>query len=279
MSKLRSVNTKFWNDEYVEGLDPIEKLLFLYLLTNDATNLLGIYDITLRRIAFDTGIDKDMVVKIFERFEKKNKASYLEGYVMLHNFQKHQKMNKNMKASALKVFEELPEVIKNNHVTKKSIAIMNSENPEPFRMVPNGSTTIPNGSEPFRMVPLSRSRSRSRIEGEEEGADAQNPPLPVSGSVVKPIPGIKPFEDEQLEAQYQRYVNYMKTQHNRIVGIDQQVEQRAFLNKQPDPIEVISQTIRSGYLKLFPVEEGRRTKEDEWNEEIIRRQKQDKMMN
>lgn len=108
MSKLRSVNTHFWQDNYIIDLDPIEKLLFLYLLTNPQTNMLGIYELHIRRISFDTGIDKDMVLKIFDRFSRSNKAKYKSGYVILQNFIKHQSYNGNMETSAIKSWKELP---------------------------------------------------------------------------------------------------------------------------------------------------------------------------
>ena len=108
MSKLRSVNTHFWNDNYIIDLDPIEKLLFLYLLTNPATNMLGIYEIHLRRISFDTGIDKDMVLKIFDRFEESQKAKYCDGYVILRNFLRNQSFNANMEVSAINSWNKLP---------------------------------------------------------------------------------------------------------------------------------------------------------------------------
>ena len=37
MAKTRIINTRFWIDDYTSNLDPIEKLLFLYFLTNTAT--------------------------------------------------------------------------------------------------------------------------------------------------------------------------------------------------------------------------------------------------
>ena len=43
-NKQRYVNTRFWNDTYVSSLDPIEKLLFIYLLTNEHTNISGVYE-------------------------------------------------------------------------------------------------------------------------------------------------------------------------------------------------------------------------------------------
>jgi len=96
MAKNRYVDTKFWIDTYVVNLDPIEKLMFLYALTNPHTNISGIYEISIKQIAFDTGIDKEMVDKIFTRFEKDHKMLYLNGWIAITNFINYQKMNNNV---------------------------------------------------------------------------------------------------------------------------------------------------------------------------------------
>ena len=88
---FRWVNTKFWDDNYIISLDPSEKLLFLYFITNPLTNLTGIYEISFRRIAFDTGFDKEMIDKIIKRFSKDNKIYYVDGYVYILNFTKNQR--------------------------------------------------------------------------------------------------------------------------------------------------------------------------------------------
>lgn len=115
MSKERYLNTKFWDDNYIVNLDPTEKLLFIYLLTNPLTNIIGIYEIAIRRIAFDTGIDQDMVLKILDRFERDNKIKYSQGYIVIRNFIKHQKnnpsINKGIETSLQDVPEELLEWI------------------------------------------------------------------------------------------------------------------------------------------------------------------------
>jgi hypothetical protein len=109
--KNRYINTKFWNDNYISNLDPIEKLLFLYLLTNPCTNLSGIYEIQLKHIAVDTGIDKEMIEKIFQRFEKDNKVVYRNGWIAITNFIKHQKMNPNVKRGIEENLKKAPESI------------------------------------------------------------------------------------------------------------------------------------------------------------------------
>ena len=62
------INTRFWIDDYISHLDPTEKLMFLYFLTNPLTDICGVYEIPLKNIALDTGIDKEMVEKIIKRF-------------------------------------------------------------------------------------------------------------------------------------------------------------------------------------------------------------------
>jgi hypothetical protein len=110
--KLRSVNTKFWDDTYIISLDPIEKLIFLYFLTNPLTNLAGIYEIATKRIASDTGIDKDMIMKILERFERDGKVYYRNSYIILANYFEHQKYNKSMLINAENHLETLPDDVK-----------------------------------------------------------------------------------------------------------------------------------------------------------------------
>ena len=108
MSKQRYIDTKFWDDNYVVERDPIEKLLYLYLLTNTLTNILGIYEISLRRIAFDTGIDKDMVIKILERFSKDDKIRYINGHISIKHFVKHQANNPKINKGIELLLKEVP---------------------------------------------------------------------------------------------------------------------------------------------------------------------------
>lgn len=120
MKKLRSVNTKFWDDAFICELAPPQKLIFLYLLTNSLTNVLGIYEITLKKISFDTGINKETISKAFEHFEKVKKVFYIDNYIILPNFIKNQSMNTNMKTGSLNVYNELPNELKNKFIDNAS---------------------------------------------------------------------------------------------------------------------------------------------------------------
>lgn len=104
----RYISTNYWKDNYIADLDPTEKLLFVYLLTNPKTNIAGVYEINIREIAFDTGIDKDMVLKIMERFTADGKASYVSGYVLMKNWVKHQSMNPSVRQGIDRCLKSLP---------------------------------------------------------------------------------------------------------------------------------------------------------------------------
>lgn len=116
MSKLRSVSTAFWSDPFIEELTPNQKLLFLYLITNEKTNMLGIYESSIKKISFETGIDEKTILKDLKHFESKGKVRYENNYVILINFMKHQNFNTNMMKSAIDVYNSLPNVLKDNSI-------------------------------------------------------------------------------------------------------------------------------------------------------------------
>ncbi len=91
MSKYRMLDTRFWNDNFISELDPIEKLLFCYFLTNEHTNISGVYELPLKIVAIETGIDQSMLQKILPRLS--GKIDYSDGWVIAKNFLKYQNIN------------------------------------------------------------------------------------------------------------------------------------------------------------------------------------------
>jgi len=112
MAKIRVVNTRFWIDDYISDLDPIEKLLFLYLITNPATEISGVYELPIKIMAVQTGIDKDMVIKILKRFESDKKIIYKDGWVIITNFSRHQTNNPSVQKGIERCLSEIPTKIR-----------------------------------------------------------------------------------------------------------------------------------------------------------------------
>ena len=118
---LRSVNTHFWNDRYVRKLNKDEKLLYLYFLTSPLTNLLGIYELTIERMSFDTKITENTIDKCIEKFVNDGKILYANDYIFMLNFLKNQNLNENMKKNVLKIANNLPDDVTDlffNDITK-----------------------------------------------------------------------------------------------------------------------------------------------------------------
>ncbi|HZH57990.1 MAG TPA: hypothetical protein VEY70_00045 [Metabacillus sp.] len=69
MVKYRMVHTSFWeNPIVIEEMTQEEMLFYLYLLTNPLTTQIGIYHITMRKMAFDLKCSVENIQSIMERF-------------------------------------------------------------------------------------------------------------------------------------------------------------------------------------------------------------------
>ena len=90
MAKQRIINTKFWSDPYIQGLSATDKLLYIYLLTNERTSICGVYEITNSTIAFDTGIDLDSLPQAMDRLGTDGKIRRYNNWIFLTNFVKNQ---------------------------------------------------------------------------------------------------------------------------------------------------------------------------------------------
>lgn len=90
MAKQRYINTKFWSDSWIrEKLNALDRYLFLYLLTNEHTNISGIYELPLSLLAFESGIDKEELEKtMFPHLAPK--VYYEKNWVIIVNFPNHQ---------------------------------------------------------------------------------------------------------------------------------------------------------------------------------------------
>jgi hypothetical protein len=71
MGIKRIVDTSFWTDGKVDDFSPEDKYFMLYLLTNPFSTQLGIYEISIKQVAFHLGYSVDTVKTLIDRFENK----------------------------------------------------------------------------------------------------------------------------------------------------------------------------------------------------------------
>lgn len=89
MSKQRIVKDEIWDDDWFYELDPSEKLVWLFLLTNPRGNIAGIYKLNKKWASQATGLDLDVFKTILSRFVRDEKILDEENWIGLINFHKH----------------------------------------------------------------------------------------------------------------------------------------------------------------------------------------------
>ncbi len=87
----RVLHTRFWRDEYALTLKPKEKLLFLYLLTNEYVNICGIYELPEALVSAYTGMSESEIKDAKEKFQKDGKFAFHHAWVRIMNVEKYQK--------------------------------------------------------------------------------------------------------------------------------------------------------------------------------------------
>lgn len=109
----RYISTSFWSDDWVDSLSRDGKLLYMYLLTNESTNIAGVYRITLKRMKDDTGIPRTDIQDLLATFEKGGKAYYFKEYIILPKWPKHQKLGERgkLRLGVIAVLQHIPKEI------------------------------------------------------------------------------------------------------------------------------------------------------------------------
>ena len=74
MAKYRSIQTTFWSDsKVIDEFTPEDRYFYLYLLTNEKSNQLGCYELSIKQICRDTGYNEETIKKLLARFENELK--------------------------------------------------------------------------------------------------------------------------------------------------------------------------------------------------------------
>lgn len=119
MSKQRAINTKFWSDPWVrDELNPLDRYLFLYFLTNEHTNISGVYELPIATIAFETGIDREELERSMIK-RLRPKVIYQRNWVIIPRFAKHQNLKSNdVRTGIEREFKNAPEIIQKEAISR-----------------------------------------------------------------------------------------------------------------------------------------------------------------
>lgn len=108
MANYRQVHVSIWKDEWFLELTPTEKLLFVYLFSNESASLSGIYKIALRVISFETCLPMKKVTDALRKFADMDKVYYQDGVVWVKNLRKYNRGSSKVATRIQKDLEEIP---------------------------------------------------------------------------------------------------------------------------------------------------------------------------
>lgn len=94
MAGYRQAHSRMWSDGWFAELTPQFKLLFMYLFTNERASVSGLYELPVRIIQFETGLDRETILAGFAEFQKAEPAKVMydaeTGVVYVRNMLKYQ---------------------------------------------------------------------------------------------------------------------------------------------------------------------------------------------
>ena len=76
MATYRQIHTHIWDDPHFEELSPQAKLVFIYSFSNKHRNEAGLYNITVRKLAFETGLSQEDAEKAIKEIEANDMVRY-----------------------------------------------------------------------------------------------------------------------------------------------------------------------------------------------------------
>lgn len=110
-AKVRTINTKIWEDEKFETFSPDERLFWHTILTNPRSNNLGSYKLTIRVLQNLMGYDKGVVESLVSRFKDTYKMidyDFKTQEVLILNFSKYNwTKSPKYKANLIKHYEKI----------------------------------------------------------------------------------------------------------------------------------------------------------------------------
>jgi len=90
----RNISQGFWNDPYIQNLNAKEKLLYIYLFSNEHDNYCGFYEITIKTIATETDLTIKDIQSGLSKFGADGKLIYENNLLFLVNMAKRQNATK-----------------------------------------------------------------------------------------------------------------------------------------------------------------------------------------
>jgi hypothetical protein len=218
MANFRTISPSFWSDPFVEELTPSEKLLYFYLFSNEHVSNIGVTEASIRKMAFETGVDVSSVSAFIGQMSSLGKVVQDGGQILAVNFIRNQtkfgkdKISEKLAANLQRLFDELespsirytlwkryPDVF--SHVAEVEIPY-----PRGIDTVSKGMDTLSKGYQPEKSAAdtlgINRKVESSNRKEEIENINSASGDAPrTHDSTQKPAPKPKAtLEGKRLES-------------------------------------------------------------------------------
>jgi len=102
LPKSRVISDRIWRDEWFVELEPDAKLLFVYLFSNENTNLAGIYRFNPNLIVSETGLPYKRVLELLRDFERDRKVFSRGNLLWVVNLRRYNATSSNTVAQRIR---------------------------------------------------------------------------------------------------------------------------------------------------------------------------------
>lgn len=103
-SRARYIRDEIWSDDWFYDLKPVEKLVWMFLLTNERNNVAGVFKLNRKWGSEVIGIEKETLDAILDAFSDAGKVFLHEDLVFIVNFHKHQSKSPKITAGIKRIF-------------------------------------------------------------------------------------------------------------------------------------------------------------------------------
>lgn len=110
MAEFRTIHSKMWRDPWFTDLDVEGKLLWVYLITNHAASLTGIYYLPAKFAAFETGLGQERVETLLAQFVLSGKIEYENCVVWIKRMRRYQAQNESSPKIKPRIEKDLAEI-------------------------------------------------------------------------------------------------------------------------------------------------------------------------
>lgn len=154
MADYRYIQVKVWRDEWFSELPDDGKVFWFYLLTNPSSSVCGMFRLSDKFIAFDTGISVERIRELKEQFKQAGKIEFENDIIWIKKWRElNHSESPLIEKCILKDLEAIPaSEIRDMYLTKYSIDTpsiphLNKQTNKPNRTKPSTAAKSPAAGE------------------------------------------------------------------------------------------------------------------------------------